>query len=56
STGKLLFAEAEEDFVDFVFGFLAISIGTAVGTFCMNISDMNIETCLKLGVAISDPT
>ncbi|GJY70431.1 RNA-directed DNA polymerase, eukaryota, reverse transcriptase zinc-binding domain protein, partial [Tanacetum coccineum] len=32
STGKLLFAEAEEDFVDFVFGFLAISIGTSVGT------------------------
>ncbi|PWA84921.1 hypothetical protein CTI12_AA049010 [Artemisia annua] len=60
STGKLLFAEAEEDFVDFVFGFLAISIGTAVGTLmngnspllCMDniyrsISDMSIETCLK---------
>ncbi|GKD44262.1 hypothetical protein Tco_1268907 [Tanacetum coccineum] len=60
STEKLLFAEAEEDFVDFVFCFLAISIGTAVGTLmnghspllCMNniyssISDMSIETCLK---------
>ncbi|KAJ9550996.1 hypothetical protein OSB04_015041 [Centaurea solstitialis] len=32
STGKLLFAEAEEDLVDFVFGFLAISLGTVIGT------------------------
>lgn len=32
STGKLLFAEAEEDFVEFVFGFLAISLGTVIGT------------------------
>ncbi|KAJ9550995.1 hypothetical protein OSB04_015040 [Centaurea solstitialis] len=31
STGKLLFAEAEEDFVDFVFGFLAISFGALIG-------------------------
>ncbi|KAJ9550997.1 hypothetical protein OSB04_015042 [Centaurea solstitialis] len=31
STGKLLFAEAEEDFIDFVFGFLAISLGTLTG-------------------------
>ncbi|KAJ9550878.1 hypothetical protein OSB04_014923 [Centaurea solstitialis] len=31
STGKLLFAEAEEDFVDFVFGFLAISLGALIG-------------------------
>lgn len=32
STGKLLFAEAEEDLVDFVFGFLAISLGALIGT------------------------
>ncbi|XP_071737583.1 uncharacterized protein [Rutidosis leptorrhynchoides] len=33
STGKFLFAEAEEDFVDFVSGFLAISLGTVIGKF-----------------------
>ncbi|XP_076935935.1 uncharacterized protein LOC143602837, partial [Bidens hawaiensis] len=32
STGKLLFAEVEEDFVDFVFGFLSIPLGTVIGT------------------------
>ncbi|PWA88817.1 hypothetical protein CTI12_AA117060 [Artemisia annua] len=31
STSKFLFAEAEEDFVDFVFGFLQIPLGTIVG-------------------------
>ncbi|XP_071740909.1 uncharacterized protein [Rutidosis leptorrhynchoides] len=31
STGKVLFAEAEEDFVDFLSGFLAISLGTFIG-------------------------
>ncbi|KAJ0705939.1 hypothetical protein HanLR1_Chr09g0301111 [Helianthus annuus] len=32
STGKVLFAEAEEDFVDFLFGILSIPLGTVVGT------------------------
>ncbi|KAK9078682.1 hypothetical protein SSX86_002739 [Deinandra increscens subsp. villosa] len=32
STGKFLFAEAKEDFVDFVFGFLSIPLGTVIGT------------------------
>ncbi|XP_076884098.1 uncharacterized protein LOC143533120 [Bidens hawaiensis] len=32
STGKLLFAEANEDFVDFLFGILSIPLGTVVGT------------------------
>ncbi|KAI3701654.1 hypothetical protein L6452_26889 [Arctium lappa] len=32
STGKLLFAEAEEDLVDFIFGFLGISLGAVIGT------------------------
>ncbi|GJW79419.1 hypothetical protein Tco_0143394 [Tanacetum coccineum] len=31
STSKFLFAEAKEDFVDFVFGFLKIPLGTVVG-------------------------
>ncbi|KAK9069540.1 hypothetical protein SSX86_011444 [Deinandra increscens subsp. villosa] len=32
STGKFLFAEVKEDFVDFLFGFLSIPLGTVVGT------------------------
>ncbi|XP_076937103.1 uncharacterized protein LOC143604547 [Bidens hawaiensis] len=32
STGKLLFAEAEEDFVEFLFCILSIPLGTVVGT------------------------
>ncbi|KAJ9550877.1 hypothetical protein OSB04_014922 [Centaurea solstitialis] len=31
STSKFLFAEAEEDFVDFIFGFLEIPLGTLIG-------------------------
>ncbi|KAJ9551069.1 hypothetical protein OSB04_015114 [Centaurea solstitialis] len=31
STSKFLFAEAEQDFVDFVFGFLEIPLGTLIG-------------------------
>ncbi|KAK9073142.1 hypothetical protein SSX86_007465 [Deinandra increscens subsp. villosa] len=32
STKKFLFAEVNEDFVDFLFGFLSIPLGTVVGT------------------------
>ncbi|KAK1418509.1 hypothetical protein QVD17_27654 [Tagetes erecta] len=32
STGRLLFAEAKEDFVEFLFGFLSIPLGTIIGT------------------------
>ncbi|XP_076925733.1 uncharacterized protein LOC143588669 [Bidens hawaiensis] len=60
STGKLLFEEVKEDFVDFVFGFLSIPLGTVVGTLmsgdssitCMNnilksISNMSVGRYLK---------
>ncbi|KAK9074318.1 hypothetical protein SSX86_006916 [Deinandra increscens subsp. villosa] len=60
STGKLLFAEAKEDFVDFVFGFLSIPLGTVIGTLlkgsssitCMDnvfrsISNMSVGRYLK---------
>ncbi|KAF5789096.1 hypothetical protein HanXRQr2_Chr09g0366821 [Helianthus annuus] len=32
SSGKLLFAETKEDFVEFLFGILSIPLGTVVGT------------------------
>ncbi|KAJ0751911.1 hypothetical protein HanPI659440_Chr09g0318201 [Helianthus annuus] len=32
STGKLLFAESKEDFVEFLFGFLSLPLGTVIGT------------------------
>ncbi|KAK1418513.1 hypothetical protein QVD17_27658 [Tagetes erecta] len=32
STGKFLFAETSQDFVDFVFGFLSLPLGTIIGT------------------------
>ncbi|KAK1418511.1 hypothetical protein QVD17_27656 [Tagetes erecta] len=32
STGKVLFAEAKEDFVEFLFGCLSIPLGTVIGT------------------------
>ncbi|KAF5789095.1 hypothetical protein HanXRQr2_Chr09g0366811 [Helianthus annuus] len=57
STGKLLFAEAKGDFVDFLFGLLSIPLGTVVGELlkgfssltCMDniiksISDMSVGT------------
>ncbi|KAI7743917.1 hypothetical protein M8C21_032028 [Ambrosia artemisiifolia] len=60
STGKLLFAEAKEDFVDFVFGILSIPLGTVIGTLmngassisCMDnifksISNMSVGRYLK---------
>ncbi|MFS7965971.1 hypothetical protein Hanom_Chr09g00768371 [Helianthus anomalus] len=60
STGKLLFAEAKEDFVEFLFGFLSIPLGTVIGTLtngassysCMDnilksISNMSVGRYLK---------
>ncbi|KAJ0705931.1 hypothetical protein HanLR1_Chr09g0301031 [Helianthus annuus] len=60
STGKLLFAEAKNDFVEFVFGFLSIPLGTVIGELssgassfrCMDnifksISNMSVGSCLK---------
>ncbi|KAJ0524564.1 hypothetical protein HanHA300_Chr09g0301911 [Helianthus annuus] len=43
STGKLLFAEAQEDFVDFLFGFLSIPLGTVVGELMKGVSSL---TCM----------
>ncbi|KAI7725306.1 hypothetical protein M8C21_017947 [Ambrosia artemisiifolia] len=43
STGKLLFAEAEEDFVDFLFGLLSIPMGTVVGELLKGASSL---TCM----------
>ncbi|KAI7743916.1 hypothetical protein M8C21_032027 [Ambrosia artemisiifolia] len=60
STGKLLFAEAKEDFVDFLFEFLSIPLGTVVGELlkgassvtCMDnifksLSNMNVGRYIK---------
>ncbi|KAM0003125.1 hypothetical protein Hdeb2414_s0297g00860121 [Helianthus debilis subsp. tardiflorus] len=60
STGKLLFAEAKEDFVEFLFGFLWLPLGTVIGTLtkgastsrCMenilrSISNMSVGKYLK---------
>ncbi|KAF5789100.1 hypothetical protein HanRHA438_Chr09g0377951 [Helianthus annuus] len=60
STGKLLFAEAKEDFVEFLFGILSIPLGTVIGTLtngassysCMDnilksISNMSVGRYLK---------
>ncbi|KAJ0705927.1 hypothetical protein HanLR1_Chr09g0300991 [Helianthus annuus] len=60
STGKLLFAEAKEDFVEFLFGFLWLPLGTVIGTLtkgastsrCMDnilrsISKMSVRKYLK---------
>ncbi|KAJ9551071.1 hypothetical protein OSB04_015116 [Centaurea solstitialis] len=60
STSKFLFAEANEDFVDFLFGFLEIPLGTLVGKLnngntsfeCLNnlfasISNMSVGECIK---------
>ncbi|KAK1416889.1 hypothetical protein QVD17_26008 [Tagetes erecta] len=60
SSGKLLFAEAKKDFVDFLFGFLSISLATVTGTLmkgasgvsCMDnifnsISNMSVGSYLK---------
>ncbi|KAJ9550994.1 hypothetical protein OSB04_015039 [Centaurea solstitialis] len=60
STSKFLFAEAEEDFVDFLFGFLEIPLGTLIGklmngstsSMCMNnlfasISNMDVGRWIK---------
>ncbi|KAF5789083.1 hypothetical protein HanRHA438_Chr09g0377771 [Helianthus annuus] len=59
-TGKLLFAEAKEDFAEFLFGLLSIPLGTVVGTLmngassisCMDnifksISNMSVGRYLK---------
>ncbi|XP_076935936.1 uncharacterized protein LOC143602838 [Bidens hawaiensis] len=43
STGKVLFAEAREDFVDFLFGFLSIPLGTVIGTLMNGASSL---TCM----------
>lgn len=32
STGRLLFAEAKDDFVEFLFGLLSIPLGTVIST------------------------
>ncbi|GKE33363.1 RNA-directed DNA polymerase, eukaryota, reverse transcriptase zinc-binding domain protein [Tanacetum coccineum] len=48
STGKLLFAEAEEDFVDFVFGFLAISLGTVIGSLMNVAEDLLISSSFSI--------
>ncbi|KAJ9550990.1 hypothetical protein OSB04_015035 [Centaurea solstitialis] len=60
STSKFLFAEAEEDFVDFIFGFLEIPLGTLIGKLmngntsfeCLDnlfasISNMSVGRCIK---------
>ncbi|KAJ0751915.1 hypothetical protein HanPI659440_Chr09g0318241 [Helianthus annuus] len=61
STGKLLFVEAKEDFVEFLFGILSIPVATVIGTLakgaftirCMDniyksISNMSVGSrCLK---------
>ncbi|KAI3701647.1 hypothetical protein L6452_26879 [Arctium lappa] len=60
STSKFLFAEAKEDFMDFLFGFLEISLGTLIGKLmngntsfeCFNnlfasISNMSVGECIK---------
>ncbi|MFS7965924.1 hypothetical protein Hanom_Chr09g00767871 [Helianthus anomalus] len=60
STGKLLFAEAKEDFVEFLFCFLSIPLGTVIETLmngassisCMDnifksISSMSVGRYLK---------
>ncbi|KAJ0751896.1 hypothetical protein HanPI659440_Chr09g0318041 [Helianthus annuus] len=60
SNGKLLFAEAKEDFVEFLFCFLSIPLGTVIGTLmngassisCMDsifksISSMSVGRYLK---------
>ncbi|MFS7965920.1 hypothetical protein Hanom_Chr09g00767821 [Helianthus anomalus] len=60
STGRFLFAEAKEDFVDFLFSFLSIPLGTVIGTLmegassiiCMDntfksISNMSVGSHLK---------
>ncbi|KAJ9550993.1 hypothetical protein OSB04_015038 [Centaurea solstitialis] len=60
STSKFLFAEANEDFVDFIFGFLEIPLGTLVGKLmngntsieCLNnlfssISNMSVGDSIK---------
>ncbi|KAJ0879717.1 hypothetical protein HanRHA438_Chr10g0454741 [Helianthus annuus] len=60
STGKLLFAEAKEDFVEFLFGFLWLPLGSIIGTLtkgastsrCMDniltsISNMSVGRHLK---------
>ncbi|KAJ9550988.1 hypothetical protein OSB04_015033 [Centaurea solstitialis] len=60
SSSKFLFAEAEEDFVDFLFGFLEIPLGTLIGKLmngntsfeCLDnlfasISNMSVGRCIK---------
>lgn len=41
STSKFLFAEAEEDFVDFLFGFLGIPLGVVVGKLMNGFSSLD---------------
>ncbi|KAK1418510.1 hypothetical protein QVD17_27655 [Tagetes erecta] len=43
STRKVLFAEAKEDFVDFLFGFLSIPLGTVIGKL---LSEASFSGCI----------
>ncbi|MFS7915138.1 hypothetical protein Hanom_Chr02g00161791 [Helianthus anomalus] len=59
STGKFLFAEAENDFVEFVFGFLSIPLGTIIGTLLNGASsfrcmDNFFKSISKMSVAVGN--
>jgi uncharacterized Zn ribbon protein len=60
TTSKFLLAEADEDFTDFIFGFLEIPLGTLIGKLMKgsssldsldnlftSISNMSVEGCIK---------